>query len=92
MASGFKACWKLTLECPHFDRAIKEYLAGNENRLINVFGQQRSYGDAHLYGYNPQRLIRLLREVGFKDIHETLPRSFQSLDEPSFRIEFRKGL
>jgi predicted SAM-dependent methyltransferase len=80
---------KLVLECPHLDLTIKEYLAGNEERLINIFGQQRAHGDAHLYGFNPQRLRRLLEETGFVDIHETPPKSSQSLDEPSFRMECR---
>ncbi len=80
----------LILECPHFDEAVKEYLAGNEDRLINIFGRQRSYGDAHLYGYNPSRLINLLEEAGFTDCVEASPKSSQSLDEPSFRIECKK--
>lgn len=81
---------RLILECPHFDEAVKEYLAGNEDRLINIFGWQRCYGDAHLYGYNPSRLIRILEEIGFKDFIEAPPQSSQSLDEPSFRIECKK--
>jgi predicted SAM-dependent methyltransferase len=81
---------KLVVECPHFDDAVKEYLSGNEARLINIFGRQRSYGDAHLYGYNPQRLKRLLKEIGFVEIQEYPPNSSQSSDEPSFRIECQK--
>jgi predicted SAM-dependent methyltransferase len=83
---------KLILECPNFDAAIQDYLSGNDNRLINIFGQQRHYGDIHLFGYNPARLIKLLEEVGFKDLIEELPQSSQSLDEPSFRIECHKLL
>jgi SAM-dependent methyltransferase len=82
---------KLVLECPHFDVAIREYLSGNESRLLNIFGRQRSEGDAHLYGFNPERLIRLLSEVGFKDIKETAPQSSQTVDEPCFRLESKKG-
>ena len=81
---------RLIIECPNFDEAVKEYLSGDEARLINIFGRQRSYGDAHLYGYNPQRLERILVEVGFCEIYEHQPRSNQRLDEPSFRIECRK--
>jgi len=82
---------KLILECPNFDAAVQDYLEGNEDRLINIFGQQKSYGDAHLFGYNPARLIRLLDEVGFDGFVEGLPQSSQSIDEPSFRIECRKS-
>jgi ubiquinone/menaquinone biosynthesis C-methylase UbiE len=81
----------LILECPNFDLAVQQYLSGNESRLLNIFGQQRYYGDAHLYGYNPTRLMRLLKEIGFYDLIEASPKSSQSLDEPSFRIECRKS-
>ena len=83
---------KLILECPHFDTAVQEYLGGNEERLLNIFGRQRFNGDAHLYGYNPQRLARLLTQIGFENIHEEAPQSSQILDEPSFRIEGKKCL
>ena len=37
---------KIVIECPDFDAAVKEYLAGNEKRLDNIFGLQRFPGDA----------------------------------------------
>jgi len=82
---------KLILECPDFDKAVREYLSGNETRLTNIFGQQRFAGDGHLYGFNSERLKRLLSEIGFIDIEETTPRSSQTLDEPCFRLECKKG-
>ena len=78
------------IECPHFDEAIKQYLEGNEKRLLNIFGRQRFLGDVHLYGYNPKRLIEYLKEAGFSDFTQEHPQSSQSLDEPCFRIECRK--
>ena len=83
---------KLILECPNFDMAVREYLAGNEGRLINIFGQQRFNGDYHHYGFNPLRLARILEEIGFKSIQNLIPQSSQSLDEPSFRIVCEKKL
>jgi SAM-dependent methyltransferase len=80
----------LILECPHFDIAVREYLEGNESRLINIFGRQRFKGDAHLYGYNPLRLAQSLNKVGFTNIHQKEPQSSQNLDEPTFRIECNK--
>jgi len=80
----------LILECPHFDRAVREYLAGNNERLLSIFGRQRSLGDAHLYGYNPRRLKILLKEVGYVDFSEPSPQSPQSLEEPALRIECKK--
>ena len=83
---------KLILECPDFDRAVQEYLGGNEERLLNIFGRQRFDGDTHLYGYNTQRLTKLLAEIGFTNICLKPPQSSQSLDEPSFRVECQKTL
>lgn len=80
----------LVIECPHFDDAVKQYLGGNEDRLLNIFGRQRFAGDTHLYGYNPKRLIECLKKTGFSDFTQGHPQSSQSLDEPSFRIECRK--
>lgn len=80
----------LVIECPHFDEEIKEYLAGNEERLLNIFGRQRFAGDTHLYGYNPERLIRYLQETGFSDFTQGTPQSSQTSDEPCFRIECKK--
>lgn len=81
---------RFIVECPHFDEAVMEYLEGNEDRLINIFGWQRMEGDIHLFGYNPQRLIHLLEEIGFTDFEESDPKSSQAVEEPSFRIECKK--
>ena len=83
---------RMVIEVPHLDQAVTEYLEGNESRLINIFGWQRSQGDIHLFGYNPLRLRHLLEKTGFGDFVEATPQSSQSLEEPSFRIECRKNL
>ena len=81
---------QLVIECPNFDNAVKDYLCGNENRLLNIFGRQRTPGDAHLYGYNFERLFCLLKKIGFIDITEKRPQSSQTLDEPCMRVVCRK--
>lgn len=81
----------LAVETPHFDEAIQQYLQGNEERLLSIFGRQRRLGDAHLYGYNPERLTRLLEKSGFSDIRRTEPQSHQAGEEPVFRMECRKN-
>jgi SAM-dependent methyltransferase len=81
----------LILECPHFDEAFREYLSGDESRLLNIFGRQRFPGDTHFYGFNPKRLRRLLEGIGFKEFQETPPQSSQTLDEPCFRLECKNG-
>lgn len=78
---------KLILETPNFDETVREYLSGNEERLLSIFGRQRRNGDAHLYGYNPERLARLLERVGFRDFQQRPPQSHQSEEEPVFRLE-----
>lgn len=82
---------KLIIECPDFDRAVKEYIEGNEERLNNIFGRQRFSGDTHLFGYNFKRLEKLLKEVDFKDIRQRKPQDSHIKDEPCLRIECVKG-
>ncbi|HEY2934925.1 MAG TPA: methyltransferase domain-containing protein [Acidobacteriota bacterium] len=81
----------LILETPHFDEAVRRYLAGDEERLLSIFGRQRRTGDTHFYGYNPSRLESLLSRIGFRDFEQTKPQSHQSLEEPVFRLECRKA-
>jgi SAM-dependent methyltransferase len=33
----------LVVECPHFDEAVKEYLSGNDARIINIFGRTLTF-------------------------------------------------
>lgn len=81
---------RMIIECPDFDQAVREYLQGNEARIINIFGRQRSTGDAHLFGYNLFRLKKILQNAGFRDLQEEEPQSSQSIKEPSLRIVCRK--
>lgn len=47
---------KLIIECPDFDKTVKEYIKGDEKRIDNIFGLQRFAGDTHMFGYNFKRL------------------------------------
>ena len=78
---------KIIIECPDLDQAIKDYLTGNEERLVSIFGHQRGSGDAHLWGYNFKRLKRLLERVGFKDIQKKKPQDYHTKSEPCIRVE-----
>ncbi len=81
----------LIIECPDFDKAVKEYIEGNEKRINNIFGLQRFPGDTHMFGYNFKRLKNLLEEAGFRDIQEREPQDYHTKDEPCLRIESFKG-
>jgi predicted SAM-dependent methyltransferase len=81
----------LIVECPDFDKAVKEYIGGNEKRINNIFGLQRFLGDTHMFGYNFKRLKKLLEEAGFRDIQEKEPQDYHTKDEPCLRIECFKG-
>lgn len=80
----------LVLECPNFDEAAREYLSGNTERIYNIFGLQRFRGDAHLFGYNPERLSSLLRDAGFSSVVEAEPTDYHTLEEPCMRLEATK--
>lgn len=81
---------RVVIECPDFDRAVAEYLEGNEGRLDSIFGLQRHAGDAHLFGYNVDRLGRLLAAAGFAEIAAPPARDYHSASEPCLRIECAK--
>lgn len=78
---------KLIIECPDFDEDVKEYMEGNEKRLDSIFGLQRFFGDAHMFGYNFRRLERLLKTSGFKDIWKKEPQDSHAKHEPCLRVE-----
>lgn len=80
----------LVIECPDFDEAVREYLAGDDARLYNIFGLQRFEGDAHLFGYNPRRLTALLEEAGFSAVVETRATDYHTAEEPCMRLEATK--
>ena len=81
---------KIIIECPDLDQAMREYLTGNEQRLLSIFGRQRGFGDAHLWGYNFKRLKGLLERTGFKDIKKKEPQDYHTRSEPCIRIEALK--
>ncbi len=80
----------LVIECPNFDAAIEQYLAGDEERLYNIFGLARFKGDVHLFGYNDRRLRSLLESVGFGEIQSVPPTDYHVREEPCLRLESRK--
>jgi len=81
---------KIIIECPNFDKTIKEYLDGNESRINNVYGLQRYDKDVHLYGYNFSRMKKILEECGYENIKEMDPQDYHRLDEPCMRVEANK--
>ncbi len=81
---------KIIIECPDLDQAMREYLTGNDQRLLSIFGRQRGFGDAHLWGYNFKRLKRLLERVGFRDIKKKEPQDYHTKSEPCVRVEALK--
>jgi predicted SAM-dependent methyltransferase len=81
----------LILECPDFDKAVKEYLEGNEKRIDNIFGLQRFPGDTHLFGYNAKRLKKILEEAGFKDVQNEDPTDYHMKDEPCLKVKCVKS-
>ncbi len=78
---------RLIIECPDFDKTVKEYIRGNEERLNSIFGLQRFPGDTHLFGYNFERLKKNLEKVGFDNIQKKEPQDYHSKDEPFLRVE-----
>lgn len=77
----------LVIECPDFDLAVKDYLAGNFARLHNIFGRQSFPSDFHLWGWNAQRLEQLLKATGFSTATSRPPMDYHVKTEPCLRVE-----
>jgi len=82
---------RLILEFPDFDKAVKEYLEGKQERLDSIFGLQRFSGDAHFFGYNLKRLSKLLNDAGFIEVESRPAQDYHCGNEPCLRLECRKG-
>ncbi len=80
----------LVLECPDVDQAMREYLAGNDDRLFSVYGRQRFAGDAHYWGYSENSLKRLMESAGFYEVNAVAPQDYHKDTEPCLRIECKK--
>lgn len=83
----FKPGGRLIIECPDFDKAVKEYLGGNEKRLNDIFGQQRDSLGFHYFGYNFKRLKNVLEKVGFKKIIQKEAQAHHVKKTPCLRVE-----
>lgn len=77
----------LVLECPDFDEGVRQYLAGDEGRLTSIYGLQRYEGDTHFFGYNLERLSRLLVSIGFGSVKGAEPEDYHKDTEPCLRVE-----
>ena len=91
-ASMLRDGGSLVIECPNFDEAARDYLAGNRARLGNIFGLQRFDSDFHLWGWSPSTLAAALREVGLVDVEERQPQDYHAQTEPCMRLEARVRL
>ncbi len=80
----------LVMECPDLDQAVREYLAGNKERLFSVYGRQRFPGDAHHWGYSTAGLKELLEAAGFTKIIFPPAQDYHKESEPCLRVECKK--
>lgn len=83
---------KLVIECPDFDKNIKDYLANNKPmiQLYYIFGRQRFPGDTHRFGYNFKRLKKLLINAGFNKVKKEKPQDYHRLEAGCLRVEAYK--
>lgn len=80
----------MAMEMPDFDADVREYLAGNYERLFSIFGRDRFTGDIHHFGYNYQRLSALLSDAGFVYIREETAQDYHAKSEPCLRVVCEK--
>ncbi len=77
----------LVIECPDLDADIREYMAGNRERLYSIFGRQRFPGDAHHWGYSAATLTELLEHLGYTNVRSLPPTDYHADKEPCIRVE-----
>ena len=77
----------LIIECPDFDVCVKKYIEGDVSQLDGIFGLQRYLGDYHYFGYNFERLSKLLADCGFSNIEKKEAIDSHKVILPCMRIE-----
>jgi predicted SAM-dependent methyltransferase len=80
----------MVMELPDFDADIREYMAGNLERLFSIFGRDRFPGDIHYFGYNFGRVAALLSDAGFVRVREEAPQDYHAQFEPCLRVVCEK--
>jgi len=83
---------KLIVECPDFDKNVRDYLKGNDPdiQLLYIFGRQRFLGDAHYFGYNFKRLKDVLEKCGFTNVKRKSAQDLHITEAACLRIECNK--
>ena len=71
----------LIIECPDIRRAMRWYLEGNQEMMFAIYGGHRYEYDAHLWGYEPKTLCRIMEKAGFV-CHEEEPKDYHSRRAP----------
>ncbi|RJP75644.1 MAG: methyltransferase domain-containing protein [Candidatus Zixiibacteriota bacterium] len=77
---------ELVIECPDFDAAVRDYVAGKRYRINNIFGLQRHPGDFHHFGYSFELLKEYLEGVGFGLVRREPPTDYHTAEEPCLRL------
>jgi len=87
----------LIVECPNFQASLELFLAipkdDIKSRVMNfpqIFGRPDWHEyQIHRTGFWPERMIALMREVGFKDINKEEPRE-DGIEKICMRFDARK--
>lgn len=87
----------LILECPDLQRCLETFLAIDKNNIkerVNNFPQIFGRPDWHEYqihrtGFWPERLIQMMKDVGFRHIEKAEPRK-DGLEEICMRYDAKK--
>jgi predicted SAM-dependent methyltransferase len=82
----------LVAELPDFDGVVKAYLETDDPEYTDtllryVFGSQRFESDVHYWGWNEERLGKVLHEHGFEDISNLDATDSHADEAPCMRLE-----
>jgi predicted SAM-dependent methyltransferase len=82
---------KVVIECPNAKQTAREFAAGNDYRINNLYGLQRNPFDFHRYGYWPTQMQRDMPVWGFTITHLGPGTDYHATQEPCMRVEAVKA-
>jgi len=84
----------IVIEVPDILGLAKILVEGNLKAIHHIYGLQRpdrGKADFHLWGYCPQTISKLLRNIGFVEVFTGPGTDYHSKKEPCLRAEAKKG-
>lgn len=81
-----------TIETFDLLEACLQFASGNVKRILDLYGSQKTAHDFHRWGYWPEQMQADLPRWGFEITKIGKADAYHDTDEPTLRVEARRGL